>query len=252
VTGPNGAQGTTTYDTYGRPANTKIPDGASTDYTYTYYDPNVSGSQNTQKATLGTRWKKTTLDGFGRVTRVESGHDSTTVSQVDTQYAPCACSPLGKLWRTSLPYAPGSTPVWTTYTYDASGRTLTMRAPDGSATSYLYQGNKTKVTDPAGKWKTTTNDAMGNLVAMTEPDPAAGPDLVTSYSYNSVNQMVQVSMTRGATTQTRAFVYSGTDLISTTNPENGTVTYEYVNHQVSKRTDARGQETRYFYDTYGR
>src|SRR5437762_3027499 len=68
VTGPNGAQGTTTYDTYGRPANTKIPDGASTDYTYTYYDPNVSGSQNTQKATLGTRWKKTTLDGFGRVT----------------------------------------------------------------------------------------------------------------------------------------------------------------------------------------
>src|SRR5205823_6161714 len=27
---------------------------------------------------------------------------------------------------------------------------------------------------------------------------------------------------------------------------------EYVNHQVSKRTDARGQETRYFYDAYGR
>src|SRR5438067_10996628 len=31
----------------------------------------------------------------------ESGHDSTTVSQVDTQYAPCACSPLGKLSKTS-------------------------------------------------------------------------------------------------------------------------------------------------------
>ena len=29
----------------------------------------------------GTRWKKTTLDGFGRATQVETGHDATTVSR---------------------------------------------------------------------------------------------------------------------------------------------------------------------------
>ena len=34
---------------------------------------------------------------------------------------------------------------------------------DGSVTSYLYQGNCTTITDPAGKWKTYTSDAMGNL-----------------------------------------------------------------------------------------
>jgi YD repeat-containing protein len=112
VTGANGAQGTTTYDPQGRPQKTKIPDGAETNYTYTYVP-------NTQTATLGSgtgaRWKKTTLDGFGRTIRVETGHDSTTVSQVDTQYTACACSPLGKLWRTSAPYAPGGSPQWTTY-----------------------------------------------------------------------------------------------------------------------------------------
>jgi len=59
VSGPNGATGTTTYDSYGRPAQNTIPDGAQTNYTYTY-------NPNTQTATLGSgtgaRWKKTTLD----------------------------------------------------------------------------------------------------------------------------------------------------------------------------------------------
>jgi YD repeat-containing protein len=41
--------------------------------------------------------------------------------------------------------------------------------------------------------------------------------------------------------------------MSATNPENGTVTYQYDgSHRVTKRTDAKGQETRYTYDTYGR
>ena len=167
--GPIGATSTITYDGYGRPVQTTIPDGATTTYSYTY-------NPNTQTATLGNRWKKTTLDGFGRVTRVEMGHDSTTVSTVDTQYGPCACSPLGKLWRVSQPHAPGANPVWTTYTYDASGRTLTVAAPDAGVTHYSYQGNQTTVTDAAGKWKTYTADAFGNLVKVTEPNPNSGGD----------------------------------------------------------------------------
>ena len=74
----------------------------------------------------------------------------------------------------SEPYAPGATPVWTTYAYDGSGRTLTVTAPDGSITSYTYQGNSTTVTDPAGSWKTSTVDAYGNLILVTEPNPAGG------------------------------------------------------------------------------
>ena len=50
---------------------------------------------------------------------VDTGDDSVTVSVAETQYAACACSPPGKLYRTSRAHAPGTAPLWTTYTYDA-------------------------------------------------------------------------------------------------------------------------------------
>ncbi len=257
VTGANGATSSMTYS-YGRPSSSTSSDGAVTDYTYTY-------QPNTQTATIttgsSTQWKKTTLDGFGRAISVQTGHDSTTVSEVDTQYAPCACSPLGKLWRTSVPFAAGGSPSgWTTYTYDGSGRTLTVTKPDGvSVTTYLYQGNTTKITDPASKWKSFTNDASGNLISVTEPDPNNLPNgtLVTTYTYNGANQLTDVSMPRNTTngvyTQARHFTWSGSDLASATNPENGTVSYQYDGtHRVTQRTDAMGQKTTYTYDPYGR
>jgi RHS repeat-associated protein len=248
MTGPNGAQGTTTYDSYGRPTQTQIPDGAVTTYTYTY-----SPGASTQTATVNGRWKTTTLDGFGRTIRVQTGNGSTTVSTVDTQYAPCACSPLGKLWRVSQPYAPGATPVWTTYTYDGSGRTLTVTAPDGASTTwYTYAGTYTTVHDPAGKGNTSVVDAFGNLVALWETDPALG-NVSAYYTYTPVNQLATVTMIRGTVTQTRTFVYSGWDMVSATNPENGTVTYTYDgNHHVTSRTDNLGQQTQYDHDAYGR
>jgi YD repeat-containing protein len=247
VTGPNGATANTSYDIYGRPLQSTSVDGAQTGYRYTY-------NPNTQTASLGNRWKTTTLDGFGRVTRVVTGHESVTVSTVDTQYGPCACSPLGKVGRVSQPYARGATPVWTTYSYDGSGRTLSVQAPDGaSTTTYSYRGNNTTVTDPAGKWKIMGTDAAGNLFQVTEPDPNRSGILNTFYSYNGANQLIQVSMPRSEGTQTRTLVWSGSDLVSSTNPENGTVSYTYDGaHHVTSRTDAKGQQTQYSYDSYGR
>jgi YD repeat-containing protein len=152
TTGANGETGTTTYDSFGRPSSMTLVDGASVTYAYT---PNTQTATQTQPAPLaGNRFKRTTVDGFGRTVRVETGHGGLTVSTVDTQYGPCACSPLGKMTAVSQPYAPGGLPLWTTYTYDSSGRTLTVTSPDGaSVTRYTYQGNQTTVTDPAGKSK---------------------------------------------------------------------------------------------------
>jgi RHS repeat-associated protein len=251
TTGANGEGSATAYDGFGRPTSMTLVDGASVTYAYT---PNTQTATQTQPAPLtGNRFKRTTVDGFGRSVRVETGHDGLTVSTVDTQYGPCACSPLGKMVRVSQPYAPGAIPVWTTYTYDSSGRTLTVTSPDGtSVTRYTYHGNQTTVTDPAGKWKTFTTDAMGNLVTVTEPDPVSGTD-VTNYTYNAVNQLLTVSMPRSSGTQTRSFVWTGSDMTTATNPENGTVTYSYDGaHRVKTRTDAKGQKTQYTYDGYGR
>jgi RHS repeat-associated protein len=254
VTGPNGATSATAYDSNGRPQSSTSSDGAVTYYTYAYY---TSGGQNSQTATVNNgqanQFKKTVLDGFGRTTKVLTGNGTTTVSETDTQYAPCACSPLGKISAVSLPYATGGTPVWTRYTYDSSGRTLTIVKPDGaSTTTYAYAANQTTVTDPAGKWKTFTSDAFGNLLTVTEPDPNLGT-VATNYTYNNANQLIQVSMARAHINQTRTFQWTGSDLTSTTNPENGTVTYTYDGaHHVTQRSDAKGQQTNYTYDINGR
>jgi len=140
------------------------------------------------------------VDGLGRTVKVETGYGTTTVSVVETEYAPCACSPMGKVKRVSMPHAPGASAIWTTYNYDVMGRTTSVTAPDGSATTYAYAGNTLTVTDPAGKWKKYTNDAFGNLVEVVEPKDASST-YTTSYTYNAFNKLTQVSMPRDGVTQ---------------------------------------------------
>jgi hypothetical protein len=112
------------------------------------------------------------------------------VSVVDDVYEPCACTPIGKLKKTSRPYAPGGTVYWTVHNYDSLGRTVSTVAPDGvSTTTFEYQGNTLKVMDPQGKWKKHEQDAFGNLVKVVEPNPGGGADFETTYTYNRFNQL---------------------------------------------------------------
>jgi hypothetical protein len=160
ATGQNGETAGTTYGA-GRPTSVTSPHGAVTSFGYSNNPPRIY--QSTTNGPSST----TSLDGFGRPIRVETGNGI-----VDTEYDSCACSPVGKMKRTSQPYAPGAQTIyWTTYTYDGLGRTVSTVAPDGATTTYLYQGNATTITDPAGKWKKYVTDAMGNLIQVIEPNP---------------------------------------------------------------------------------
>ena len=205
ATGPNGDTGSISYDADARPHTTTSPYGAVTTFTY-----NDTASPPNRVATTNGHWVKTVMDGFGRTIQTVNGYGSTTVSTVDSQYAPCGCSPLGKLSQQSQPYAPGGSDAWTVYHYDASGRTTSSVLADGSTTTYEYQGRYVTVIDPASKWKGFVIDAFGNLVVVQQPDPALG-NVATSYTYDVLNHLTSVSMPRGSTTQTRTFNYnSGT------------------------------------------
>jgi YD repeat-containing protein len=122
---------------------------------------------------------------------------------VDTQYAPCACSPLGKVSRVSQPYAPGQSPVRTVYTSDGSGRTLTVTAPDGiSATRYSYQGNQTTVTDPAGNSKTFMTDhqlagLVRSRIVFRAEAGLAGDDLIRHPGFRLVELGFDLDNVRG-------------------------------------------------------
>ena len=157
----------------------------------------------------------------------------------------------------SAPYAPGAAEYWARYNYDGLGRTTQKELPDGSITHYSYAGNTVTVTDPAGKTKTFTIDALGNLTQVQEPDPALGT-VSTNYTYDMLNHLIKVNMPRGSNTQTRTFNYItgssvGINLLSATNPENGTVTYTYnSDNTLHTKTDAKNQVFTYSYDSYKR
>ena len=158
--------------------------------------------------------------------------------------------------RVSLPYAPGGSPIWTEYTYDGLGRTVSVAQPNNAGTTtYLYQGNTVKVTSPSGKWKTYEMDALGRMTQVTEPRPGGGT-YSTSYGYNITGKLISVSMPRDGVTQSRTFSYdtaTQSRLMSATNPENGTVTYVYNNDgTVQSKTDAKGVRAEFTYDSYAR
>ncbi len=224
------------------------PLGATSTYTYasTY-------TNNESKVKTNNHWTRTTVDGLGRVIKTEVGTGtSTVVSTVDTEYAACACSPIGKVKRVSQPYAPGGTIYWTAYTFDSLGRTTRVDLPDGSgATTYAYSGPTVTITSPSGKWKAYRTNALGELIQVTEPAPEGGTH-ETYYAYNILGQLTTVTMPRGSTTQTRTFAYDLTTgrLTSATNPENGTVSYTYnADGTVATKTDAKGQRTEYTYNS---
>jgi RHS repeat-associated protein len=267
-----------TYDSNGRPATSTSANGAVTTYAYSFVNSAYTATATTA-APNGNHWASSQLDGFGRPALKQAGYTSgstqTTLSNVTINYAPCGCSPTGKENEESLPYT-GTAGPFTVYTFDAIGRTLSVTLPDGaSKTSYTYQGNWTTVVDPAGNWKQYEKDSFGNLIAVVEPDPSAGSPLktppatpsttaagtlLTSYTYDMLNHLTQVAMTRAGTTQTRTFAYNAAmQLQSVSTPEtgttaaNGTVSYTYnADGTTATQTDAKSVVKTYTYDTYQR
>ncbi len=204
--------------------------------------------------------------------QVDRGDTTSMQSSVQTTYAPCACSPLGKVQQTSQPFVFGSAAArWTTYTYDGLGRPVTVVQPDGDSTTiYAYSGNVTTVSDPKGNSKQFTSDVEGNLISVSEPDPCVTTNnLITTYTYDWMKHVTGVAMSRSNTsypgtppctesgtpvTQNRSFVYdSAGRLTSATNPENGTTSYVYnTDNTLHYKTDAKSQQTVYAYDSLKR
>ena len=258
-TGPNSDTNTTVYDSTDRPVQKLSPYGAATNTYYALYAP-ISAPQIYES--VNGRTVKTYVDGLGRTARIEKSDSNSTQSVVETVYDSCGCSAMGKLAKQSMPHAPGTTPVWSAYTYDSLGRVLTMLRPDGqSSSAYAYAGNSVTITDPSGKWKQITRDAYGHIIRVEEPSPkpSSEPNHVTLYTYDTFGHLTQVQMSRtiggSVRTQTRTWVYDPQtlQLLSKSSPESGTVSYTYnADGTPATATDAKNQRKVYTYDSYQR
>jgi hypothetical protein len=220
--GPGG-----TADLLDRPSQVVSGSGttAQTSTTYTYCVPNCntvttasdlnsSGDQQIKNVTI--------YDGLGRVSESQQYEcGSGYISQKRTYDG------LGRLYQSSNPYRPvtcDSSPAeslnWTTYAYDGLSRVLSVTYPDLSVSGSSYSGSTTTTTDAAGVSRINKSNGAGQLQTVTEVTSAG--NLVTSYLYDALDNLVNVSQSG----QGRSFSYDSLSRITqAVNPEAGTINY---------------------------
>lgn len=255
-TGPNNLTSTWQYDSFGRPTLETRPDGNRTAFAYEYCSgvaggtascpthgayvvtatpQNASGLQNGPLV-------KTYSDTHGRTIATDTQSFAATTIRQSTEY-----DALGRTYRESRPYfLSGGTPKWTTYAYDALGRTTTITLPDASTTTFGYNGLSTSVTNDLGQTETTVKNARGEIVSVTDANLKT-----TAFTYDPFGNRTSITDSMG-NVQTMSYDKAGRK-IAGIDPDLGSWAYAYnVLGELVSQTDARGQTTTMTYDKLGR
>lgn len=186
----------------------------------------------------------TVTDGFGRTKEAWTRDPQGDVKVLTTYDA------LSRNKQVSNPFRPSlsETAVYTETTYDLLGRVTVVTTPDSAVVSTAYSANTVTVTDQASRKRKSVSDALGRLKEVYE-DPLS-LNYLTSYQYDTLDNLITV--TQG--TQTRTFTYNSLkQLLSASNPESGTVGYQYDDAgNLLVKTDARGVSTHFAYDAFNR
>jgi RHS repeat-associated protein len=281
----NQKQTSYSYDNMGRITAANYPDGGQTSYCYTdsggatckqgqppfqvVSTQKIDASQN--KVTT------TSVDGLGRLTQnLNSDSDGATYSEVTiydglgrpaTLYNPTRCYPPTVNCETTWGFS--------TYQYDATGRTTQVTNPDGSTILTNYTGPATQVQDESNGSQRVTRisqtDALGRLTSVCEvaPGPFVGPGgassasligsngtpascglgitgtgFLTTYQYDALDNLLQVNQSGLAA---RTFTYDSLSRrVCASNPENSsapcpaTATSNYTPGTIGYTYDANG------------
>lgn len=258
TTDPNSLTTSHTYDNMLRLIQSNYPDGGARTITYQESSYPFSTTVSSKLNSTTSLTEVSVLDGLGRPTQTQLTSDPQGTVFTDTTY-----DALGRVGTVSNPHrACGTDPTSscgvTTYAYDALSRKITETYPDGSALTTAYCGASTLVTDPTKRWRRSRADGLGRLVEVDEPNAigatvastgcpgSSEPIWITNYTYNPLG-MTNV-LQNGS--RPRSFTYDSVSrLLTSTNPEVGTLTYTYnLDGPVHTKTDARHITTTYTYD----
>jgi RHS repeat-associated protein len=196
-------RGTTmTYDEFGLPKTIKTHDG--TTVLSLFYD--VAGNLERQETADGTKTRYTWEGGRLRTVADDFGHTSLM-----------AYTPEG--WISELTTADGQA---RSFTYDDSGRTLTVTEPGAAVSTFTYDGagNVLTAKDPTNNVRRYTYDAFDRLE--TETDYA---DKTTTYTYDTAGRLERRTDRNGQVVQ---YTYDAAGRVaSKTLPAGVVTTYDY-------------------------
>ena len=178
------------------------PDGELDDFNYDDTVGNARVHTQTLQQTSPTLQTLDTFEFFDRSGRSVRSfvNEGPTYLTSDTQY-----DNLGRLLRVSNPYRTSAftdpvnpSDLWTTSSYDALSRVITVTVPSGAQGITAYSavtigsfiGPCVMVTDPAGKARKSITDAHGRVIQVIE-DPN-GLAYQTNYTYDVLNKLRKV------------------------------------------------------------
>lgn len=274
LTDPRSHDWTTSYDDAGRPTAETDPLGRTRSYGY-----NPDGQLTTVTTTRGTTTR--TYDALGRLIGIDysdttpdvaytydaDGYRATMTDGAGAQTY--GYDPTGRITTIARAGA-----AWT-YTYDDAGNVLTRTRPDASTETWTYDdasrptavtapegvttfghdpaGNPTTTALPNGTTETRTWDPAGALATIATTN---GSTTLTSQTVtrDTVGNPTAVTVARGASTETRSYLYDANDRLTAvcyaTTCATGTAaqtwTYDTSGNRLTETT--AGTTTTYTYD----
>ena len=198
-------------------------------------------------------------DGFAQVVQIKSQADDNKFITKNLYY-----DGLGRVSREDNPYfetlSTFTTPVNDTpsinYTYDALGRVVFVKNPDGTNKTVTFNRTFISDYDEKGHRHAYVLNGFGQIVNVLEynNDPLLGVELApynTSYDYDTMGNLVQITDTLG-----NEFIFTYDSLgrkIALDDPDLGLWTYDYDSlGNLVEQVDARGKIINLHYDALNR
>ncbi len=264
TTDVNGISVTYSYDALGRKTILQAQDGNYTQWQYiSLGSPTSQHIRETHPdGSADGLWSDSYRDGLGRAYKVvtkKQVDEAITTVESDSIYSDTST----RVWKRSLPYVPGQTPVYSQFSYDGLGRLTTVVNPDGTSSSTTYgieNVSNNGATYPMG-WIQTTDelghgrksylDAYNNTVKVVEYLANGTQSFATLFS---VDMLSRTTMVIDAANNASTTVWDSLDRKrQQCDSDLGCRTYSYdaVGHLLSSN-DANGNLIGFAYDAVGR